>query len=79
MFLDNARTDEEDSTESIIPAEMKITSWNVSLIVIFCAEETEYEIDKHHLSRMTFRHRKLIQCIHENIIEENKNLLASCS
>ncbi|KAH0950636.1 hypothetical protein HN011_011707, partial [Eciton burchellii] len=28
MFLDDARTDEEDSTESIIPAEMKITSWN---------------------------------------------------
>jgi len=40
MFLDDARTG-EDSAKSIIPAEIKITSWNVSLVVIFCAKETE--------------------------------------
>lgn len=33
MFSD-VTTDEQSSMKSIIPAEMKITSWNVSLIVI---------------------------------------------
>jgi len=34
MLSDNTTTNEQTSVEPMIPAEMKITSWNVSLIVV---------------------------------------------
>lgn len=63
MFSDVTTTDEQSSMEKMIPAEMKITSWDVSLIlIIVCMIKVKSNIYKKHklIFKKKENERKLI-------------------